>query len=261
MSWQSNEKGILDAAQSVRRRRVEEKHIGALPIPLWKKNVRGQEPGVRDFGDLARRLLLDHYAPPSVLIDCSYNCLSCFGPVHRYLQPGSRAGGRNLLASAREELRPKLHAALRRAYGPADASSFYDATMAIDERFASLSITVLCIQSEGEELFLVSFLDVQAFGDQQHDAPAARRESSTERAASARFMSHPPECDVAAEQIAGLSPRQHAVLDLLAGGHSNKQIAADLGISQRTVESHRAIVMRKLGARTFADLIRLVATA
>jgi FixJ family two-component response regulator len=59
--------------------------------------------------------------------------------------------------------------------------------------------------------------------------------------------------------LKGLSPRQRAVLDLVANGRSNKQIAGDLGISQRTVETHRVIVMRKLGARNFADLMRLVA--
>ena len=58
-----------------------------------------------------------------------------------------------------------------------------------------------------------------------------------------------------------LSPRQRTVLELVVNGRSNKQIAGDLGISRRTVETHRVIVMRKLGARNFADLMRRVAAA
>jgi two-component system CheB/CheR fusion protein len=50
-------------------------------------------------------------------------------------------------------------------------------------------------------------------------------------------------------------------MDLVVSGHANKVIANRLGIGQRTVESHRAAVMKKLGAKTFADLIRFALAA
>ncbi|MFA5901280.1 MAG: response regulator [Hyphomicrobium sp.] len=59
-------------------------------------------------------------------------------------------------------------------------------------------------------------------------------------------------------RLAALSPREHEVALLLAAGHANKVIAARLGISPRTVEVHRANIMEKLGAKTLADLVRLV---
>jgi DNA-binding CsgD family transcriptional regulator len=53
-----------------------------------------------------------------------------------------------------------------------------------------------------------------------------------------------------------LSPRQRAVVALLAEGHTNKQIAAILNLSTRTVEAYRANVMRKLKLRSFPGLVR-----
>ena len=49
--------------------------------------------------------------------------------------------------------------------------------------------------------------------------------------------------EVAASHIAGLTRRQHQIMDLVLAGHPSKNIAADLGISQRTVENHRASIM------------------
>jgi DNA-binding NarL/FixJ family response regulator len=54
----------------------------------------------------------------------------------------------------------------------------------------------------------------------------------------------------------GLTPREREIVQLLAEGKSNKQVAAVLGISIKTVETHRATVMRKLRLESFADLVR-----
>lgn len=56
--------------------------------------------------------------------------------------------------------------------------------------------------------------------------------------------------------VDGLSPREREVLRLLALGHTNQEVAAQLVVSVRTVESHRAHVMGKLGAATRAELVR-----
>ncbi len=54
-----------------------------------------------------------------------------------------------------------------------------------------------------------------------------------------------------------LTPRQRQVMDLVLAGHPSKNIAADLKISQRTVENHRAAIMRRTGATSLPALARL----
>ena len=65
----------------------------------------------------------------------------------------------------------------------------------------------------------------------------------------------------AAERVARLTPRERNVMDLVVQGRPNKIIAHHLGISQRTVENHRAAVMRRTAAASVPDLIRLVMAA
>jgi FixJ family two-component response regulator len=61
----------------------------------------------------------------------------------------------------------------------------------------------------------------------------------------------------AAARLEALTPREREVFDRIVSGESNKVIAIDLGISVRTVESHRANIMDKLGANTLVDLVLL----
>ena len=61
-----------------------------------------------------------------------------------------------------------------------------------------------------------------------------------------------------AKRMAELSPRQVEVMQLVADGLSNKEIAFKLQISPRTVENYRAWVMEKMGASNLADLVRKV---
>jgi len=56
--------------------------------------------------------------------------------------------------------------------------------------------------------------------------------------------------------LSRLTPRERQVLDLIASGRLNKQIADDLSISIKTVEAHRANIMDKFEVRTMADLMR-----
>lgn len=65
------------------------------------------------------------------------------------------------------------------------------------------------------------------------------------------------ERDEMVAKIESLSDRERAVFEAVADGDMNKVIAFDLGISERTVEVHRANVMKKLGVRTLAGLIRI----
>jgi len=54
-----------------------------------------------------------------------------------------------------------------------------------------------------------------------------------------------------------LSPRELQVMELVTAGKMNKQVAGDLGISEITVKIHRGSAMRKMGARTLVDLVRM----
>ena len=61
----------------------------------------------------------------------------------------------------------------------------------------------------------------------------------------------------AANVLERLTPRQREVMALILAGHPSKNIAADLCISQRTVENHRAAIMYRTGATSLPALVRL----
>ena len=58
-------------------------------------------------------------------------------------------------------------------------------------------------------------------------------------------------------RFAKLTPRERDVFELVVAGRLNKQIAAELGMAERTVKAHRAQVMVKMGATSLAELVRL----
>lgn len=60
------------------------------------------------------------------------------------------------------------------------------------------------------------------------------------------------------ERFETLSPRERQVMLLVTAGKMNKQVAGDLALSEVTVKIHRGAAMRKMGARTLPDLVRMV---
>lgn len=70
-----------------------------------------------------------------------------------------------------------------------------------------------------------------------------------------------PRRENAHDKIAGLSDRQREVLIAMAAGKLNKQIAYDLGLTERTIKMHRAAMLRALGVRTGAEAIRIAIEA
>ena len=65
----------------------------------------------------------------------------------------------------------------------------------------------------------------------------------------------------AMDHVAGLTARQRQIMTLVLAGHPSKNIAMDLGISQRTVENHRASIMHKTGCASLPALARLALAA
>jgi FixJ family two-component response regulator len=59
------------------------------------------------------------------------------------------------------------------------------------------------------------------------------------------------------QRFGTLSARELQVMQLVTAGKMNKQVANDLGISEITVKIHRGAAMRKMGAKTLADLVRM----
>ena len=64
-----------------------------------------------------------------------------------------------------------------------------------------------------------------------------------------------------AQSLATLTVRERQVLEQVVAGRLNKQIAAELGTVEKTIKFHRGNLMRKMGARSVADLVRLVERA
>jgi two-component system CheB/CheR fusion protein len=67
--------------------------------------------------------------------------------------------------------------------------------------------------------------------------------------------------EAATQHVASLTPRQREIMDLVLAGHPSKNIAADLGVSRRTVENHRAAIMKKTGVKSLPALARLALAA
>ena len=63
------------------------------------------------------------------------------------------------------------------------------------------------------------------------------------------------------ERIDSLTPREREVMDMVVDGKANKVIAIDLGLSQRTVEIHRARVMSKMAVDSVSQLVQMVMRA
>jgi len=77
----------------------------------------------------------------------------------------------------------------------------------------------------------------------------------------AAVLAHQQELGQVQARLAHLTPRERQVLEYVIGGCLNKQIAAELGIAEKTVKIHRGFVMHKMEATSVADLVRQCQTA
>ena len=114
---------------------------------------------VRPFNaeDLAAKQLLETLAPPSVLVDKTYEATFCFGAIDLYLQVTSGVTNRNILVMAREGLRPKLRAALEKARETGELASKSGARFHRDGTAHSVKIVAQPVPAG--EMLLVSFVE------------------------------------------------------------------------------------------------------
>jgi two-component system, chemotaxis family, CheB/CheR fusion protein len=133
--------------------------IGRGARALWP----GRTPPVAAPGisarDLTQRLLVESYAPASVLINRKHECLYYSGPTDRYLQVAAGEPSRDLLDMAREGLRNKLRAAIQQASRENALTIATGAQASYGGSAVAVRIEVHPVQSAGEELLLVSFFD------------------------------------------------------------------------------------------------------
>jgi two-component system, chemotaxis family, CheB/CheR fusion protein len=149
------------------------RHVGRLrpgevAFPLagreGARELRPADPGAAaphraDLGDLSRLLLLDAYAPASVLINRKYECLYYLGATDRYLRLAAGAPSRDLFAMVRESLRSKTRAAIRQASEARTRAVVAGARVGEGTDAVVVSIAVQPVENADEELLLVSFID------------------------------------------------------------------------------------------------------
>jgi DNA-binding NarL/FixJ family response regulator len=105
------------------------------------------------------------------------------------------------------------------------------------------------LKDEAEPIMLRTAVRAVHGGDSYFSATAA--------AVVAGALRLPSGAETQSAPLVSLTDRELDVLRLVASGRSNKEIASELGISRRTVETHRENLMRKLGIRSIAGLTRL----
>lgn len=127
---------------------------------------------------------------------------------------------------------------------------------------------IVILSMHANETYVVEALNAGAHGYVLKESSAADLAQAVRTAAQARRYLSPPLSERAIEvymhmtdesafdSYDTLTPREREVLHMAAQGFTNAQIAAHLFIGQRTVETHRNNLMRKLGLRTQTDLIR-----
>lgn len=133
--------------------------------------------------------------------------------------------------------------------------------MKLDDRGVSMPIIFLSGQADipvvvrtmrrGAVMFMTKPFDSQELISHVREAL---------RVGSERQLRRNREAD-AVDRLGLVSPREQNVLDLLLQGNANKMIAFKLGISDRTVEKHRAKIMQKTGADSLPALTRIVELA
>lgn len=121
------------------------------------------------------------------------------------------------------------------------------------------AVPIVLITGHGDVDMAVQAIKLGAFDFIEKPFEESRLLASIERAAERSQTQQNDSAEVAElrARAENLTERQRQVMDLAAAGLANKEIAARLGISARTVEIHRAWMMERMGARNLAELVRM----
>ena len=133
-------------------------NLGGLVRSRWPHAVAQIEPKRPDLDDLARRLLLEDYAPAAVLVNSTYQALYFFGPTDRYLRAVGEPG-QLLPAMLRTGLATHFRAAVRRASRGQATVSVHGARIKRSSGYVTVAISARLVEHEGQELLLVTFID------------------------------------------------------------------------------------------------------
>lgn len=125
------------------------------------------------------------------------------------------------------------------------------------------TVPVIIITGHADVPMAVRAMKVGAFDFLEKPVAAERLLTSVEAALARRAeaLAQAGSIEDQRARFASLTPRERDVLDQLIIGRPNKVIAAELGISPRTVEIHRARVMEKLDAHSLSHLVRMAIAA
>ena len=124
-------------------------------------------------------------------------------------------------------------------------------------------LPVIMITAYGDVATAVKAMKAGAFDFLQKPANPKELLDCIERALnySPEHPEHSSIRQTATAKVESLTGRQRQILQLVLAGHPSKNIAADLRISQRTVDNHRAAIMRKTKAKSLSALIRIALAA
>ncbi len=217
--------GVSDRFEPISKKHRIYRHIGhsrpgevefprgsSDPVRLPAKGIAQltahRRPG---FGELSQRVLLEAYAPASVLINAKHEGLYYFGSADRYLKVAAGEDTRDVLAMAREGLRTKLRSAIQRAKEGQARVTVTGAQLKGNGSSVGVSIAVIPVEGDSEGLFLVSFIDDLA--------PASRAVGPVELAADAsRVTQLEQELEATREDL------QSAIRDLEIANEEQKAI-------------------------------------
>jgi two-component system CheB/CheR fusion protein len=201
----------------------------------WVPALDRASPRRPSPGEIAQRMLLETYAPASVLINGKDECLYFLGATDRYLRVTSGEPSRDLLAMAREGLRNKLKTAIRQASEERKRIVVSGGQVKEGGAAVSVGIAVEPAQGEGEPLLLVSFLD-----EGRREERSARRAAPRSPAEASRIEELEGELDITRKDL------QSAIRDLERSNEEQKAINEEaLSVNEEFLSTNEELTTSK----------------